>query len=93
MSYIYIVSSSRWPNIIVLNAHASIEGISGATKKKFGDPLEQVFYQFPNYHKKTLFGDFNAKLRREDIFKHTNGRESLRENRNNKCVRIVIFAT
>ena len=82
---------NRWCNIIVLNVQASTEDISGASKKSFGDEFEQVFGQFPNYHKNTLFGDFNAKLRREDIFKYMNGRESLHENRYN-CVRLVRFA-
>jgi len=32
----------------------------GVSKKRFSEELEQAFDQFPNYHKKTLFGDFNA---------------------------------
>jgi hypothetical protein len=65
----------------------------GASKKRFSEELEQVFDQFPNYHKKTLFGNFNSKLWREDIFKYTNERKSLHENKNDNCVRVVRFAT
>jgi hypothetical protein len=37
----------------------------------FYGELEGVFDQFPKYHMKILFGDFNAKVGREDIFKPT----------------------
>jgi hypothetical protein len=40
-----------------------------------------------------LLGDFNAKLRRENIFKPTIGNESLHQSSNDKGVRIVNFAT
>jgi hypothetical protein len=30
--------------------------------------LDLVFKHFPKYHMKIMLGDFNAKLRREDIF-------------------------
>jgi hypothetical protein len=40
-----------------------------------------------------LFGDFNAKLGREDIFKPTIVNESLHQDSNDKGVRIVNFAT
>jgi hypothetical protein len=42
---------------------------------------------------KILLGDFNAKLRREDTFKLTIGNESLHEDSNDNCVRVVNFAT
>jgi hypothetical protein len=35
------------------------------------------FGHFPTYHMKILFGDFNAKLGGEDIFKQMIGNESL----------------
>jgi endonuclease/exonuclease/phosphatase family metal-dependent hydrolase len=42
---------------------------------------------------KILFGDFNAKVGREDIFKPTIGNESLHEISNDNGVRVVNFAT
>jgi len=42
---------------------------------------------------KILVGDFNAKVRRENIFKPTIGNESLHQDSNDNCVRIVKFAT
>jgi endonuclease/exonuclease/phosphatase family metal-dependent hydrolase len=42
---------------------------------------------------KILLGDFNAKVGRENIFKPTNGNESLHKNSNDNGVRIVNFAT
>jgi hypothetical protein len=40
-----------------------------------------------------LLGDFNAKVRRENIFKPTIGNESLHHDSNDNGVRIVNFAT
>jgi len=42
---------------------------------------------------KILSGDFNAKVGRENIFKPTNGNESLHQDTNDDGVRIVNFAT
>jgi len=41
---------------------------------------------------KILLGDFNAKVRREKIFKPTIGNENLHEDSNNNGVRILNFA-
>jgi len=37
--------------------------------------------------------DFNAKVGRENIFKTTNGNETLHQESNDNCVRIVNFDT
>jgi hypothetical protein len=42
---------------------------------------------------KTLLGDFNAKVGRQDIFKTIIGNESLHEASNDNGVRVVNFAT
>ena len=42
---------------------------------------------------KILFGDFNAKLGKEDIFKPKIGNESLLHDGKNNGVRIVNFST
>ena len=42
---------------------------------------------------KILLGDFNAKVRRENIFKPTIGKESLHQDSNDNGVRLVNFAT
>jgi hypothetical protein len=51
-----------------------------------------IFDKFPKYHMKMLFGDFNAKVGREDIFKLAVGNESLHEINNDNGVRLVHFA-
>jgi len=55
--------------------------------------LEQVFDRFPKYHMKILFGDFNVKVGKEDIFKPKIENESLYQNGNDNGVRTVKFAT
>jgi len=89
----YIVLRGCWCNIIVLNVHAPSEDKSDDSKDSFYEELEQVFDHFPRHHMKILLGDFNAKVRRENIFKPTTGNESLHQDSNDNGVRIVNFAT
>jgi hypothetical protein len=51
--------------------HAPTEDKCDDTKDSFYEELEFVFDQFFNYQMKILFGDFNEKVGREDIFKPT----------------------
>ena len=83
----------RWCNIIVLNVHAKSEEKSDESKDSFYEELEQVFYNFPKYHIKILLGDINAKVRRENILKPTNGNDNLHQDSNDDGVRLVKFAT
>jgi hypothetical protein len=48
-------------------------------KDSFYEKLDRIFNKFPKYEMKILFGDFNAKEGREDIFKLTIGNESLQK--------------
>jgi exonuclease III len=80
-------------DIIVLNAHAPTEDKDDDRKDDFYEELEQVFDQFPRYHMKILLGDFNAKVRREDIFKPIIGNKSLHKASNDNGVRVINFAT
>jgi len=89
----YIVLRGRWRNIIVVNVHAQSEEKIDESKDSFYEELEQVFYHFPKYHMKMLLGDFTAKVREENIFKPTNGQESLHQDSNDNGVRLVNFAT
>jgi hypothetical protein len=61
----YIILSSRWCDIIVLNVHAPAEDKIYDVKDSFCDELD---------HMKILLGDFNAKVGQEDIFKPTRTR-------------------
>jgi hypothetical protein len=88
-----MILRGRWCNIIVLNVHAPTEDKIDDIKERFYEELEQVFDKFPKYHMKMLFGDFNAKVGREDIFKLTTGNESLHAASNDNGVRVVNFAT
>jgi len=87
------VLRGRWLHIIVVNVHALSEEKSEELKDSYYEELEEVFDNFPKYHMKTLLGDFNAKVGREDIFKPIIGQESLHQDSNDDGVRIVNFAT
>jgi len=67
----YMVLRNRWCNITVLNAHATTEEKSDDWRDSVYQELEQVFNHFPEYHMTILLGDFNANVRRENIFKPT----------------------
>jgi hypothetical protein len=56
---------------------APSEEKSDDSQDSFHEKLEQVFYHFSKYHMKTLFGDFNAKVLGENIFKPTIRNENL----------------
>jgi exonuclease III len=62
-------------------------------KDSFYEELERVFDKLPKYRTNILLGDFNAKVRREDIFKPTIGKESLQEINNDNGVRVLNFTT
>jgi len=53
----------------------------------------QVFNHFHEYNMKILLGDFNAKLRKEDIFKPKIGSNNVLQDSSDNGVRIVNFAT
>jgi hypothetical protein len=74
----YIILRGRWCDIIVLNVHAPTEDKFDDVKDRLNEQLGNVFDKFPKYHMKMLLGDFNAEIGSEDIFKPTNGNESLR---------------
>ena len=78
----YIILRGRWCNIIVQNGHVPSEEKSDDFKSSFNEELEQGFGNIPQYHTKTLFGDFNAKLGRENIFNPTVGTENLHQDNN-----------
>jgi len=55
-------------------------------QRQFYGELEQVLNHFPKYHMKILLGEYNAKVRKENIFKPTIGNESLHQESNNNGV-------
>jgi hypothetical protein len=83
----YITLRGSWCHIIVLNVRAPTEDKSDDVKDSFYEELERVFDKFPKYYMENLFGYFNAKVGREDIFKLTFGNESLHEISNDNGVK------
>jgi exonuclease III len=63
----YIILRGRWCHIIVLNVHDPTEDETDDVKDSFYEKLESVFDKLSKYHMKILLGDFNAKVRREDV--------------------------
>jgi hypothetical protein len=65
----YIIQEGFWCNITVLNVHAPYEDKEDDGKDSFYEEIGRVFDQFAMYDMKILFGDFYAKVCRENIFK------------------------
>jgi hypothetical protein len=89
----YIILRGRWCHIIVLNVHAPTEDKTDNVKASFYEELERVLDRFPKYHLKILFGNFSAKVGKENIFKLAIGNECLHEICNDNGVRLENFAT
>jgi len=78
MSYLVLKGHSR--DIIPVGAHHPSHGKRDGSKESFYMKLQQVFSHFPKYCTKVLPEDFNAKLGKELIFKHTVGNETFYKN-------------
>jgi hypothetical protein len=74
MSYIMLRGHSL--DVIPMGAHAPTENKSYGSKDSFYMKLQKVFRHFPEYSMKILPEDFNAKLGKKLIFKHTVGNET-----------------
>jgi hypothetical protein len=75
-----------------VHAHATEES-SDDTVDTIREELELVLDHFRKYQMNILLGDFNARLRREDIFKRTSGNGCLYENNNDVDVTVANYAT
>jgi len=74
--------------------HVRNEEKGDNSKDSFYEELKQVLEDhLPKYHMKSLLGDCNAKVGRENIFKLTSGNVSLHQDSNDNVVRIVNFST
>ena len=62
-------------------------------KHKFYIQLNNIDEQFPNYHTKILSGDFDEKLKTQDLMQPTNGNENLHEKNHANGVRVVNIVT
>jgi len=85
-TFLYTTKYYQCCNIIVLNVHAPSEEKIVDPKDSLYQELEQVSSHFPKYHMKILLGDFNAKLRRENIFKLTIRIERVHQDSNDNDV-------
>jgi exonuclease III len=65
----YIILRGCLCDVIVLNVHAPTEDKCDGTKDSFYEELGRVLNRLHKCHINILFGDFNSKVGREDIFK------------------------
>jgi hypothetical protein len=88
----YIILRGRWSSV-VFKVHAPFEDKWVDVKDSFYEEIGRVFDQFTMYDTKILFGDFNAKVSRENIFKLTIGNERLHDLNKDNGFRAVKFAS
>jgi hypothetical protein len=79
MTDVSVMLIDHWCDIIVLNVLAPTDHNYDQIKDRFYMELERVLDQFPKHHTNILLGDFNKKIRWEDIFKPIMWDESLQE--------------
>jgi hypothetical protein len=89
----YIILKGCCCNILILSVHDLSEDKSEDIKDSFCGELGCVFDQFPSNNMTIFFGNFNAQVGREDIFKLTIGNKSSYEISNDNGFRVVNFAT
>ena len=75
----------------MINVHAPTNEKMEEVKEEFYNLLEQNINQIANPDIKIILGDFNAKVGKEDIYKPTNGNESV-HNETNNGIKMIQFA-
>jgi hypothetical protein len=89
----YIILRGTWCNLTVLYVHTLCKDKGNDIKDNFYEELGRIFNQVPRYDMKILWGNLNAKVDREIIFKPTIGNESLHGINNDNGFRVVHFDT
>jgi len=82
----------KWGNIAVINCHAPTENKENQSKEDFYNQLERVYDSIPHRTRKIIIGDLNAKIGKEQIFKHTIGEQNLHEISNDNGNKLISFA-
>jgi hypothetical protein len=88
----YVTLTICWCDITILNVHEQT-GDKSDMADSLSNQRESALDQFPKMRMKILFGDFNAKVETEGIFKSTIGNYSLHEISNDDGVRVLNLAT
>jgi hypothetical protein len=73
--------------------HAPCEDKSDDVRDSFCEELGRVFEQFSRNNVRSVLGDINTKVGREDIFKLVVGNESSHDINTDNGIRVVNFAT
>jgi hypothetical protein len=81
--------STKFQNISLINAHAPTEEKEELEKEAFYQKVEEVYDSCPSNDIKTVLGDWNAKVGREEIYQGLTGRHSMHLNTNNNGQRIA----
>jgi len=80
-----------WFSCTLINVHAPTNEKTEEIKEEFYKLLEQNINQIAGSDIKIILGDFNAKVDKENIYKPTNGNESLHNETNNNGITTIQF--
>ena len=75
----------------MINVHMPKNEKMDEIKEEFHNLLEQNINQIANSDIKIIFGDFNAKAGKENIYIPTTGNESLHDETNNNGIKMIQF--
>jgi len=88
----YLRLKAKWFSCTLINVHAPTNEKMEDIKEEFYNLLEQNINQTANSDIKIILRDFNAKVGKEDVYKPTNGNESLHNETNNNGIKMIQFA-
>jgi hypothetical protein len=69
----------KFNNFTAILVHVSTEENNKPIKDSFYNKLNQIYQRIPAHDTKIIVGDFNAKIRREKVFKPITGKWSPHE--------------
>lgn len=82
----------KYRKITIVNVHAPTEDKEEEEKDKFYEMIERKIQSTPRYDIKIVLGDFNAKVGRENIYKHITGGNSKHLTSSENGQKLIHFA-
>ena len=84
---------AKFFNITVFCVYAPTEEAEDEEKDVFYTKLEEEINKVQRHDVKMILGDLNAKIGREEVYRHVIGKESLHKDSNDNGLRLIDFAS
>jgi len=87
----YIRVTEHIFDTVIINCYAPTEEKGEDIKERFYEELDRVWDLIPNHCVKIVLEDINAKVRKEEMYQPTIGRESFHNESNDNGTRLINF--